>query len=143
MGTAQRGRAATHYGPTRGRGQALAGRAEACVTVMPRRLEKPILATIVLVWVLGLAGCTAMLLGDGARSSSPPGSAATNDIQLAREVWQAFAAARLPERSELQVTARSGVVTLSGRASSPTVRAQAERLAFGVPGVRRVVNNIQ
>ncbi|MEM8984656.1 MAG: BON domain-containing protein [Pseudomonadota bacterium] len=106
-------------------------------------LEKRRFVTIVLAIALGVGGCTAMLLGDGTRSAPTSKTTTTSDIALGRDVWQALADARLPERESLSVSVRNGVVTLSGRASSEAVRDQAGRIAGSVAGVRQVVNNIR
>ena len=97
-------------------------------------------AAIAVVVVAALGGCTAMLLGspDGQQST-----AVTADRQLADSVRGAFAAARLADRAAIAVTARDGVVTLSGRVASAATRSEAERLARGVQGVRRVINALQ
>ena len=102
--------------------------------------------------VLPLGGCAGLLLGSSADSNPNPGGGAGSasdsgglsaDLKLAQDVRLAFAKARLPERGDIYVSARDGVVTLTGSMVPAAARAEAERVASRVAGVRQVINAIR
>lgn len=102
--------------------------------------------------VLPLGGCAGLLLGSSAGSNPNAGGGAggtsdtgglSADLKLAQDVRVAFAKARLPERGDIYVSARDGVVTLTGSMVPAAARAEAERLASRVAGVRQVINAIR
>jgi hyperosmotically inducible periplasmic protein len=62
------------------------------------------------------------------------------DLRIESEVKARLVAEKDANLTRLGVLSSNGVVYLSGRVESPDQRAQAEQLARGVRGVRRIVN---
>ncbi|MEL7538974.1 MAG: BON domain-containing protein [Pseudomonadota bacterium] len=104
-----------------------------------RRLDFLRVVAIAAVLAGASGGCTALLLGN---PSGGTATGSTTDQSLASDVRAAFAAARLPERAAIAVSANGSSVTLTGTVRSAAVRAEAERIAAGVSGVARVINQL-
>lgn len=64
------------------------------------------------------------------------------DLRIEAEVKARLVAEKDANLSRLGVMSSNGTVRLSGSVESADQRAQAERLASGVRGVRQVVNNL-
>lgn len=99
--------------------------------------------------VLVTGGCSAMLIGDGRSSSPPLGSddrderTAAADATLAHSVRTALAADDAVAAANLGVSARAGVVVLSGEVSSFDLRDRALSLARRIEGVSRVDSQVR
>ena len=78
-------------------------------------------------------------------ASTPPESAAQTqaDAATARRVYAALEADRLHLYIGLDVQVRYGVAYISALTFDPTLRDAATDIARGVPGVSRVVNQIE
>jgi osmotically-inducible protein OsmY len=72
--------------------------------------------------------------------AAPP--AQRDDAEISRAVTAELAAAEL-NTFQIQVDTRDGVVTLSGSVTAADQRVEAEKLARGTPGVRRVINLLE
>lgn len=109
---------------------------------LPLRL---VIVTAVATGVACLAGCTAMMIGDGAGSATREGtngSAAISDAEITEAVrWRLLADASL-EATRIDVTTNRGRVTLSGRVTSFAERERAARLTAMVAGVSSVDNRL-
>jgi osmotically-inducible protein OsmY len=88
-------------------------------------------------------GSASMILGL-ACSSAPPESPqqAQTDEATARRVYAALQSDRLHLYIGLEVVVRDGVAYISALTFDPTVRDAATQIAREVPGVTRVVNEI-
>ena len=67
----------------------------------------------------------------------------TEDMRIESEVKARLVAEKDANLTRLGVLSSNAVVYLSGSVESSGQRAQAEAVARGVPGVRRVVNTLQ
>lgn len=96
-----------------------------------------------------LAGCSAMLIGEGSAESPPIGSDSRETAQMAADdaladaVTGAIGADSMLRATNLAVSARSGVITLGGTVSSFEARDQAVQVAAAVSGVSRVNNQVR
>ena len=92
---------------------------------------------------VALAAWATMIFGLAA-SCAPAESPeqAQADEATARRVYAALQADRLHFYIGLDVTVRDGVVYISALTFDPSVRDAATQIARGVPGVTRVVNQI-
>ncbi len=95
-----------------------------------------------------LTGCSGMMMSG---SSGSGGTAATQrttqmqsarDAQLAEHVRQLFARDAVLREAGLAVSARNGIVRISGSVPSYGAREQAEKLAISTDGVSSVENRI-
>jgi outer membrane lipoprotein SlyB len=102
-------------------------------------------ACLALIGALALGGCVSAVVGHGGGygSATPAATAAHSDAQLVSEVRARLAAERGLASTAIEVRAREGMVTLSGRVASPAQRAAAERVARLVPGVKAVVSELE
>ena len=66
----------------------------------------------------------------------------TEDMRIESEVKARLVAEKDANLTRLGVLSSNAVVYISGTVESPNQRAQAERVAKGVRGVRRVVNSV-
>jgi osmotically-inducible protein OsmY len=83
-----------------------------------------------------------------AQGTPTPGGAAetvggSTDISITNAIRDKFAQSTLPSASRLKVEARDGVVTLKGEASTQAEVNQILELVREVPGVKRVINQIE
>jgi osmotically-inducible protein OsmY len=90
----------------------------------------------------GLEG-QARSFGEEARESLVEIGHELRDARVAASVRAALSLNRTLRTSSIEVGAEEGVVTLDGRVDGEEERARAEDLAAAVPGVTRVVNQIQ
>ena len=91
-----------------------------------------------------LSACSAMILGESSTESLAIGSDSRGSAQVAADDALSDAVtSALGNRSSLVVSARTGVVTLSGTLSSFDERDQAVALATAVSGVSIVHNQIR
>jgi osmotically-inducible protein OsmY len=88
------------------------------------------------VTTLALAAVTVLGPGDGSQARVP-------DEQLTGDVMEYFLADQRLTGCTIDITAKGGVVTLSGEATHPLLKEHASRLAQHVRGVRLVVNRIE
>jgi len=65
------------------------------------------------------------------------------DRELEAEVRMALISLGDPDDTRIQIRAREGVVTLSGRAFSEDEKQRAEEVAGSLRGVARVVNELE
>lgn len=65
------------------------------------------------------------------------------DLRIEAEVKARLVAEKDANLSRLGVMSNNGTVYLSGTVENPDQRAQAERLASGVRGVKQVVNSLE
>jgi hyperosmotically inducible protein len=92
---------------------------------------------------------------DGTKRTAPPSTAqssvergadntkrAATDTAITAKVKSALLADEKVKGTKIEVETKEGTVTLTGTASSPAEKEQAERLAAAVEGVRNVVNRI-
>jgi hyperosmotically inducible protein len=91
---------------------------------------------------LGLEG-QARSFGEEARESLVEIGHELRDAKVSTSVRAALSLNRTLRTSSIDVGAEDGVVTLDGRVEGEEERARAEALAAAVPGVTRVVNQIQ
>jgi osmotically-inducible protein OsmY len=75
-------------------------------------------------------------------SPDPAAAARPTDELIAASVQAKYFVSDAVKRSDIRVSAREGVVTLTGRADTDA-RRQAEEIARRVEGVTQVVNRIQ
>lgn len=85
----------------------------------------------------------ARAFGEGAREKLSEIGHALHDVRVAASVKTALSLNRNLRSSSIEVTAENGAVTLGGRVDGEEERARAEALAAAVPGVTRVVNQVQ
>jgi hyperosmotically inducible protein len=91
------------------------------------------LAVLLLGGALGTAGCsTTQTVGEQ-----------IDDAAIVTAVKAKLAADTDVAALNIDVDSNEGVVTLSGRVDSSTESAEAERLARGTDGVKRVINNLK
>ena len=90
----------------------------------------------------GLEG-QARSFGEEARESLVEIGHELRDAKVSTSVRAALSLNRSLRTSSIEVGAEEGVVTLDGRVEGEEERARAEALAAAVPGVTRVVNQIQ
>jgi hyperosmotically inducible protein len=88
-------------------------------------------------------GEQARAFGEGARETLSEIGHELHDVRVAASVKTALSLNRGLRSSSIDVTAENGAVTLGGRVDGEEDRARAEALAAAVPGVTRVVNQIQ
>lgn len=69
------------------------------------------------------------------------GATETNDTGLTARVKQKLSDENVP--GDIQVSARAGLVTLSGTVPDQTAKEKAENVTTGVDGVDRVMNNLR
>jgi len=90
----------------------------------------------------GLEG-QARAFGEEAREGLAEIGHELRDAKVSASVRAALSLNRSLRTSSIEVAAEDGVVTLDGRVDGEEERARAEALAAAVPGVTRVVNQIQ
>jgi len=96
-----------------------------------------------------LAGCSAMLVGEGTSSAPAIGSNDRSSQQIAADealetaVRSAFSSDNALRSANVSVAAKEAVVTLSGTLSSFELRDHAVGITEGVSGVDRVNNQLQ
>jgi osmotically-inducible protein OsmY len=84
-----------------------------------------------------------LLLGIALMALSSCATVAPNeDLRIESEVKARLVAEKDANLTRLGVLSSNAVVYLSGQVPSPEQRTQAETVARGVPGVRRVVNTL-
>lgn len=81
-----------------------------------------------------LGGCQAVT-GRTTGQNIDDNTTAAVKTQLARD--------KVSSLTRIDVDTNAGVVSLNGTVESPEQRAQAEQIAKGVGGVKRVINNLQ
>jgi len=81
-----------------------------------------------------LGGCQAVT-GRTTGQNIDDNNTAAVKTQLARD--------KVSSLTRIDVDTNAGVVSLNGTVESPEQRAQAEQIAKGVGGVKRVINNLQ
>jgi osmotically-inducible protein OsmY len=88
-------------------------------------------------------GWAAMIFGLGCYSTPPESpEQAQTDEATARRVYSALESDRLHFYIGLEVRVRDGVAYISALTFDPAVRDAATQIASGVPGVSKVVNEI-
>jgi hypothetical protein len=97
---------------------------------MVTALSRVLLAVLVIVLVAGLV--SARTIGE-----------IIDDTRIAGEVKAKLTAESLSNFVKIDVTAETGVVTLSGVVDTPEKRSRAAQIASEVHGVKGLVNNIQ
>lgn len=102
---------------------------------------------VFLLLALTLVGCSGMMLGGGSASGSASGPASASssqsrDIAITGRVREALVADPRVDAASINVSTRSGMVRLSGVASSFSAREAAEQLTLATHGVRGVDNQI-
>lgn len=90
-----------------------------------------------------LVAALVALLSLGACASNQTAGEAVDDAAITAKVKSKLAADPEINPFNIDVDTRDGVVTLSGTVEKAEARSEAEDLARGTDGVRRVVNNIQ
>ncbi|SBV92558.1 exported hypothetical protein [uncultured delta proteobacterium] len=79
---------------------------------------------------------------DGAGALSTPVSVEDLNPILSKSVKYELSRVDGLNTPDIRVASNEGTVTLMGRVGSNELRAEAERIARDVPGVRRVINNL-
>jgi len=92
------------------------------------------IATVLLLSGL-LGGCQAVTGRTTGQNIDDSNTTAAVKTQLARD--------KVSSLTRIDVDTNAGVVSLNGTVESPEQRAQAEQIAKGVGGVKRVINNLQ
>jgi len=82
-----------------------------------------------------LGGCQAVTGRTAGQNIDDSNTTAAVKTQLARD--------KVSSLTRIDVDTNAGVVSLNGTVESPEQRAQAEQIAKGVGGVKRVINNLQ
>ena len=82
-----------------------------------------------------LGGCQAVTGRTTGQNIDDSNTTAAVKTQLARD--------KVSSLTRIDVDTNAGVVSLNGTVESPEQRAQAEQIAKGVGGVKRVINNLQ
>jgi len=82
-----------------------------------------------------LGGCQAVTGRTTGQNIDDNNTTAAVKTQLARD--------KVSSLTRIDVDTNAGVVSLNGTVESPERRAQAEQIAKGVGGVKRVINNLQ
>jgi len=82
-----------------------------------------------------LGGCQAVTGRTAGQNIDDSNTTAAVKTQLARD--------KVASLTRIDVDTNAGVVSLNGTVESPEQRAQAEQIAKGVGGVKRVINNLQ
>lgn len=90
---------------------------------------------------LSLAGCTAMLVGDGTTGSGS-GAGRPADAEIVSAVRTRLAEDPAVDAARVEVVSIRGRVTLSGRVATYGERDRAGRLAASVRGVAAVDNRL-
>jgi hyperosmotically inducible periplasmic protein len=67
----------------------------------------------------------------------------SNTDDAIENYWKAAVAANKWENQHIRADAKNGVLTLKGDVDTPAQRAQAEKVAAGLPGVQQVVNELE
>ncbi len=118
---------------------------------MPAPIPIPVAMRILTITtLLGLlAGCSAMLIGEGTSSAPPIGSNDRSSQQIAADealesvVRNAFSSDTALRSANVTVVANEAIVTLSGTLSSFELRDRAVGVTESVSGVEQVNNQLQ
>ena len=98
---------------------------------------------VLVISILALAGCTAMVVGNGGNSSSErTASVVASDTTITSKITAKFAADDVVSVFEIGVRTYRGTVTLTGAVGSIAARNRAESIARGTKGVQAVNNQI-
>ena len=98
---------------------------------------------VLLVSMLALAGCTAVVVGNGGNSGSErSATVVASDAAITSKITGKFAADDIVSVFEIGVRTYKGTVTLSGRVGSIVARDRAESIARDTRGVMAVNNQI-
>jgi hyperosmotically inducible protein len=81
-------------------------------------------------------------VADSTKQAADSTKTAVSDTAITTKVKSALLADSSVKGTKIEVETKDGTVTLSGTASNPGEKAQAEKLAAAVEGVRSVVNKI-
>jgi osmotically-inducible protein OsmY len=93
---------------------------------------------------VGIVGGLAAAGGAGYTAAQERGINGTvDDITLKANVWSALSQANPPLGADLEITVYQGRVLLTGHAPSPQVKAEAQRVATQVAGVRAVYDEVE
>lgn len=108
----------------------------------------PMRIIALLLCALTLPGCTAIALGTGAAvgiaAAQEGGIAGTaRDIEIGALIRDAWFRYDTDTFAKLTLTVEGGEVLIAGVVQDPQDRVEAVRLAWGVEGVTRVINEIQ
>jgi osmotically-inducible protein OsmY len=99
--------------------------------------------TVLLISILVLAGCTAVMVGNGGSSTSErSASVVASDATITSKITGKFAADDIVSVFEIGVRTYKGTVTLSGSVGSIAARNRAESIARDTKGVTAVNNQI-
>ena len=98
--------------------------------------------TILLISILALAGCTAVVVGNGGGGNQRPASVVASDTTITSKITGKLAADDIVSVFEIGVRTYKGTVTLSGRVGSIVARDRAESIARDTRGVEAVNNQI-
>lgn len=95
----------------------------------------------------GLAGCTAVAIGAGARTGMAAAqegglSRAASDLRIQAEINDLWFKYDVATFSKLDMTVNSGRVLITGVVQNPDHRVEAVRLAWKPSGVEQVINEI-
>ncbi len=90
---------------------------------------------IAVLFVLSLAGCQTM--------TGKSAGANVDDATLTARVKTKLVSEKAANLTRIDVDTNNGVVYLNGSVQTPQQKAQAEDLARGTDGVKKVINNLQ
>ncbi|MBW8780427.1 MAG: BON domain-containing protein [Verrucomicrobia bacterium] len=91
-----------------------------------------------------LIGAVTPVLAPGCAGSATRQSTGeyVDDASITAKVKTAFIADKLVKAGQIEIETFKGTVQLSGFVDTPEMKERAEKIAEGVRGVRKVVNNI-
>ena len=93
-------------------------------------------------WIAALAVAGGLLAGCASRTPAPAAPAPTADETLTVQVRQSLHNSTDVNGWSLSVDSHGGQVTLTGTVTSQKQKQAAERVAYAVPGVKLVFNQI-
>ena len=98
---------------------------------------------VLLISLVALAGCTAMIVGDGGNNNSErTATVVASDTTITSKITGKFAADDIVSVFDIGVRTYKGTVTLSGKVGSIAARNRAESIARATKGVKAVNNQI-
>ena len=98
---------------------------------------------VLLVSMLALAGCTAVVVGNGSNGNNErPATVVASDTTITSKITGKFAADDIVSVFDIGVRTYKGTVTLSGKVGSIAARNRAESIARATKGVKAVNNQI-
>ena len=106
------------------------------------RLESYMLRILFVVGLLGMAGCTSVVLGGSSEPAERSAGATAADMAISTRVRSRLAADDFVSIFNIGVQTYNGTVTLSGRVGTIAARVRAEQLARETDGVSAVNNQI-